>query len=96
MQVKVITPPAVEPVTVEEVKLHTRVAGDVEDYLIAMWIRSARELIEEYQRRAIITQTLEVTMDSFPDSVFCLPRAPLQDLESFCYYTSDGEEKCLF
>jgi hypothetical protein len=75
--IKIITPPAIEPVTVEEAKLAARIDYDVEDALVAMWIQSGRELAEGFQRRAYIRQTVEVSYDAFPRSPFVLPRSPM-------------------
>lgn len=84
-RLKIITGPAVEPLTADEVKTHTHVSHSAEDALIASWIKSGRELAEGYQRRAYITQTLELSFDSFPDTPFYLPRSPLQSVTSVTY-----------
>jgi uncharacterized phiE125 gp8 family phage protein len=84
---QIITAPAIEPVTVDEVKMHTHIGHNAEDDLIAMWIKSGRELAEGFQRRAFITQTIELTLDRFPEcgEIF-LPRSPLASVTSFTYY----------
>lgn len=81
----VITRPALEPVTADEVKTHTHVSHSAEDALIASWIKSARELAEGYQRRAYITQTLELSFDEFPETPLYLPRSPLISVVSVTY-----------
>lgn len=75
---QIITAPAIEPVTIDEVKMHTHIDHNAEDDLIASWIKSGRELVESFQWRALITQTIELTLDAFPacGAIF-LPRPPL-------------------
>jgi uncharacterized phiE125 gp8 family phage protein len=85
-QLKLITPPAVEPVTVAEVKLHTHIDHDVEDALLTTWIKSGRMLAESFQNRAFITQILEMSFDVFPDLPLLIPRAPLQSIDSLKYF----------
>ncbi len=64
--VTIVTPPTVEPVTVEEMKLFLRLDSDTEDSVIAEMIGAARAMAEQYLRRALITQTLKLTLDAFP------------------------------
>lgn len=54
----VLTPPAVEPLTVEQVRRHIRVFTDDEDDLIAAYLEAARTTVEQFLGRALITQTL--------------------------------------
>lgn len=69
----IITPPAVEPVSLAEAKLHLGVATSLEDTsftadddLIQGLIESARDWCESYCNRAFVYQTLALTCDSFP------------------------------
>lgn len=87
MYLRQVTPPAVEPVTLEETKLHLRVDGTEEDNLISALIKAARQKAEEYTRRAFITQTWEVALDAVI-STFLLPRPPVQTIETI---TVDGK-----
>lgn len=72
--------------------MHTHIGHSVEDGLISQWIRSARQHAENYQYRAYITQTLQLTFDAFPATCFFLPRAPLQAVSSIRYYGTDNAE----
>ncbi len=95
MAIKVITPPANEPITATEAKLHTRIDAATEDSLINIWIASGRELAEKFQNRALINQTLELTLDRWPVSPFGLPMPPLQDdatITRIQYYDTDNIE----
>lgn len=77
MYQRLVTPPATEPVTLEEAKLHLRIDGTEEDSLISALITAARQKAEEYTKRAFITQTWEYAIDSVSGKVY-LPRPPVQ------------------
>ncbi len=96
MALKLTTPPALEPVTLDEAKLHLRVDINYDDNLISGLIKSAREYCENFQNRAYYTQTLELTLDNFPSNNYIiLPRPPLQSVTSIKYKDSDGNETTL-
>lgn len=61
-----VTAPAEEPLTLAEAKAHLRVDASNEDDLIAALIVAARELAETRQRRALVTQTWDLTLDRWP------------------------------
>lgn len=86
---KLITPPTVEPVTVDEVKIYTHIDHDVDDNLISSWIKTARILAENYQRRAYYEQVWELSFDDFPDLPLLIPRPPLTSIDFIHYYDSD-------
>ncbi len=91
MLVRVVVPPEEEPVSLEEAKAHLRVDGYHEDALIAALITAAREYAEGFQQRALVTQTLELTLDCFPISgEIELPRPPIQAVESITCTLADG------
>jgi uncharacterized phiE125 gp8 family phage protein len=89
---RLITPPAIEPVTVDDVKLSTRVSYDAEDSLLQLWISSARELAEDFQHRAFITQEWELSFDTFPKLPVELYRPPVQEIVSFKLYDYQNNE----
>lgn len=93
---RVVTAPAIEPVTAAQVKLHTHIDHSTEDSLIEMWITAARKYIEDYDRRAYITQKLELIMDDFPSVPFNLPRAPFQSVFSIKYTDKNGVTYTLY
>ncbi len=70
----VATPPTVEPITLDEAKLHLRVTDTNDDAYIEGLIVTARQYLEKIENRAFLTQTLRMTLDSFPD----LPNATLK------------------
>lgn len=71
---KLVTPPAMEPVTLAEAKLHLRVDGTDEDALITSLIRSARLLCEQWCGRAFLSQTWDLWLDDFPPGCHQFPR----------------------
>ena len=93
MGLKLITPPAAEPVTLQEAKEHLRITGSDEDALLTTFIEVAREYCEEYQNKAYITQTWDLSLDEFPESPYSLPKPPLQSISSIKYYDQDGTEQ---
>lgn len=88
---KLKTAPAVEPVTLSEVKQQlgiTQLSDITRDAVITARITSARRWAENHCRRAFITQTWTLYADAF-DSVFDL-MADLQTVSTVKYYDSDG------
>ena len=94
MAIKIIIPPAIEPITLQEAKHHLRVDGTDDDILISSLIKQAREYCEEFQNRKYITQTLELVLDSFPrgNAIVFYNCSPLQKMESIKYYDSSRQE----
>ena len=93
---KLITAPAVEPVTADEVKEHTHITHDVEDLLVGRWITAARIAAENHQRRAYISQVWELSFDTWPEVPFDSPRPPLINILSIKYIDYLGVENPLY
>jgi uncharacterized phiE125 gp8 family phage protein len=66
LAVQLIQGPAVEPLSLDEAKLHLRVDIVDDDELITVLIQAAREYCEEFCHRAFITQTWKLVLDHFP------------------------------
>lgn len=78
--------PATEPISLSEAKKHLRVDGDEENGLITILIQSAREMVEKFTNRSLITQTRIARLDSFPcDRFILIPAGPLQSITSIVY-----------
>ena len=91
MNLKVITAPTVEPISLEEAKLFLRVDHDEEDDLIEALIGAARGHCEDYQRRTIAETTYQLTLDEFPKEKFIkLPNPPLKSVLSVTYTDEEG------
>lgn len=94
MSIILITPPAIEPVTVEQAKAAIRVSTSDEDAYIAGLIKMAREIVEYKTNRALLTQSWQAVFDGFPISrsnprVIPLERSPLQSVTSVQYLDFD-------
>ena len=91
MALKVITPPAAEPVTAADIysKIGLQ-SGDVVEADITMMIAAAREWAEEYTARAFINRTLELALDAFPDAEIELPYPPVVSITSVSYTDTAG------
>jgi uncharacterized phiE125 gp8 family phage protein len=79
MSLSLITPPATEPLTLLEAKLHIKCEIDDDNDLISTLIVAAREYVETFTHRALITQIWDLGLCSFP-SYIEIPKAPLQRL----------------
>lgn len=92
-----LTPPALEPVALADVKTFLRIDGNEDDGLMSMLIKSARRMGEEYTKRSFITQKWRLTMDSFTAEcsvpglppylsagmrAIALSRGPIQEISS--------------
>lgn len=89
-RIRVTEAPEKEPISLEEAKLFLRVDGNAEDTLVEALIATAREHVEGWTRRALITQTIEVTWDSAPGPVITIPRPPLQEVEAIEVVDDNG------
>lgn len=94
--VRVITPPAVEPVSLVQAKAWCRVDTDdtSQDAVITMLIKAMREYAENITRRAFVERTLELTLERFGGEIE-LPRAPLISVDWIKYYDVNGDLQTL-
>lgn len=94
MRLELTVAPTVEPVTVDEVKLHARVDIDDDDTLIENYIKSARLYVEHYIHSALLTQTWKITFDgcdiAFNKRVIPLPLKPILSITSYTSYDSEN------
>lgn len=91
---KIITPVMAEPISVAEVRQHLRLPeNDDEDSLLMSLITTARTYCEDFTRRALAEQTLELLLDRFPVfGAIELPSPPLRNVISVRYKDSEGAE----
>jgi len=94
MNLILIEGPELEPVSLEEAKLHLRVDGTEEDALISALISTAREFCESFTGRSLALQTFEYISGPFLSSIgiIKLPMPPLIELVYFKYLNTNGEE----
>lgn len=83
--------PAVEPVTLAEMKVYLRVDHDGEDELIGGLIKAARLMVEAAARRILIEQSWRVMLDAWPrERIVTLPLSPLIAVESIKVFDASG------
>jgi len=87
---KVTIPPTLEPVSVEELKSFARIDGSGEDNLLASFIESARQKLEDYTGRAFLEQTMVMLMDWWSEKEVYLPKPPLLSVTSIETLDEDG------
>lgn len=92
---KLITPPAEEPVTIEEARTHLRLTDNTEDVLLASLILAARQQAETFTGRAFITQTWELSLPEFGWEPIPLTLAPVQSITSVSYIDEAGAPQTL-
>lgn len=88
-----VTAPAAEPVSRSEAKAHLRIEASVtdDDTLIDALIVAAREHVEDFTRRALVTQTWDLKLDAFPcDAYIKVPLPRLQSVTSITYVDTAG------
>jgi len=88
MNAVLITPPTLEPISLEKLKLHLKIELDVldEDEYLEGLIKSSREHVEDITRRAIISQTWDYYLQNWPDGdSITLPLGNLQDVALIQY-----------
>lgn len=101
MALKLITPPPVEPLSLEEVKAHLHVDFSDDDSIIQLYMVAARGAIEGpdgWTGRALVEQTWDLVIDTFPtttDGEIKIPCPPLRSVTSVKYFDSAGNEQTL-
>lgn len=91
MPLQLVTPPALEPVSLSEAKLHLRVDIDEDDALIEGLISAARQAAETRTGLQIVTARWKLVLDHFANSgradssVIRLPKCPVQSVVSVQY-----------
>ena len=95
--IAIVTPPAIEPVSLGDAKLHLRLDYNDDDALVTALIMAAREHVERYTSRAFITQTFDFYRDQFPGTkpypstpIIEIPRPPLQSITSLKFTDTAG------
>lgn len=85
--------PTTEPISLDMAKRHLRIDGDDQNTEINAWIRTARQQVEKDTELALLTQTVDVSLDDFPIgcvSAIVLHIAPIQSITYVKYYDAAG------
>lgn len=88
-----VTPPDTEPITLEEANRHLQVSGQ-DDY-VGPLITVARQSLENYLRRSLITQEWEVYYDHWEKCGLKIPYPKIQSVESVKYFNLNAVETTL-
>lgn len=88
MSVTLMAPPALEPVSLAQMKDHLRVEHASEDTLISAYITSGRLHIEAFLSKVLIWQNWRINFDRLPvGKAVHLPLAPILALNTVSFYT---------
>jgi uncharacterized phiE125 gp8 family phage protein len=83
--------PAVEPVTLGEMKDYLRLDGEHQDDLVLGLVKAARLMVEAASRRILVEQRWRVMLDCWPEGgTVLLPLSPLIAVESIEVFDHAG------
>jgi uncharacterized phiE125 gp8 family phage protein len=94
MGIKLISAPAVEPLSLSDAKDHLIISDSLHDDLINSAITAARDWVEIHTGRCLINQTWEIALDEFPAEIE-LVKIPVSSITSVKYIDSDGVEQTI-
>lgn len=87
-RVSVIVPARVDPVSLADVRLHCRIDDTTENSSLALMLRAAVAICENWMRRPIMTQTFRAYYDEWPlGAALDVPRSPLVSVSSIKTYS---------
>jgi uncharacterized phiE125 gp8 family phage protein len=93
MNLKRVTEPLYEPLSVDDLQAHLRVDSDADYPYIQSLIMVAREHVEDETGQTLMPTTWELQMDTWPTALaFELPMAPLRSVTSIKHVTDAGAE----
>lgn len=93
----VVMPPAEPVVSIAEARAHLRISADAradDDAILALCYAAGLHL-EVLTGKALITQTLQLSLSTFPVNELTLLRWPVQSVEEITYVDTDGETQTL-
>lgn len=89
MHPTLITPPALDPVTLAEAKAHIRLEHDEDDLYVGGLIKAATDLVETLTGRVVLDQTWQLQVANF--AALHLPRSPVIEVTAIECRTFTGE-----
>jgi uncharacterized phiE125 gp8 family phage protein len=100
VSLQLVTAPASEPVTLRQLKTHLRVSADHEDTHINALNSAARQFVQSYTNRQLVTATFDWKLGGFPDTWrvydwatvdgIDFPVSPVQSITSVAYLDING------
>jgi len=94
MALKVITQPATEPVTNAEADLWMRYTGSLQDNVIDALITAARQSVESWTNRTLITTVYEYYLTDLC-ALIKIPTSTVQSITSITYIDTNGDTQTL-
>ncbi len=92
MTAALITPPALEPVSLDDAKAHLRLDTSDDDALVTAAITAARVHVEAMTRRVLIEQGWRVYLDAWPKKrIVAIPVAPLISVDNLIVFDPGGD-----
>ncbi|MFD2677615.1 head-tail connector protein [Camelimonas lactis] len=96
MNLMLVNGPAVEPVTLDDMKLYLRLDGDAEDALVTAMIRAGRMTVEAATHLALLEQVWRIRLDAWPAAgIVAPPIGPLRRIEAVRLVSRAGEAAAL-
>lgn len=89
-QLKLVTAPASEPVTLSQAKAFLRVEHSAEDAVITTAIVTARQHAEQYLRASLLPQTWDYSLANPSTTTLALPRGPATSITSISLTNESG------
>lgn len=89
MNLTITVQPTDEPVSVDEAKDWARVTDSSQDALLERLAKQARQMVEGFTQRALLTQTVVQRWDCWPHCMEML-RAPVASVTSLQYIDANG------
>jgi hypothetical protein len=89
--VRLTTPTSPTPLTVAELKAYLRLNDDGEDDLLALFLDSAKQVVEDQTGYTVLATSFRLDLDSYPaDRKATLPRSPVNSVTSVTVEDDDG------
>jgi uncharacterized phiE125 gp8 family phage protein len=96
MTIVELTPPAVEPLTLVEIRAHLRLDTEDEDALLSALATVAREHLERETGVVLAERNFRLCIDDWPaDGIVTIPRGPVRAITSVIVYDGDGEPQAV-
>lgn len=91
MTMFLVTPPALEPVTIADARAFLRISTESEDEILRRIIKTARELVEAETGLALVDQTWRLRVDRWPRSGrLAIFKYPVKAVTAVVAYRPDG------
>jgi uncharacterized phiE125 gp8 family phage protein len=92
-----VTPPAIEPVSIDTAKAHLRADWTDDDLTITAQIAAARQRFERGTNRALISQAWRATWSCFPrhHGPIRLQKGPVSEVTAVKYFDADNVQQTL-